>query len=104
MTNQATPEVKAEKQIDLSFFDNLDLKSGTKGSINYAKARAAIESAMESRQTKRWAKQIVIEHLGGIRFSVDQPLRPGQKPKTDDAGNVIKLHSVRFPDGSVARY
>ena len=84
----------------LDLFDKVILDPKVRGSINYAKARAAIEQQTEfNRNEIRTAKQLVIEHLGG-KVEHHQDKQPG----VDGFGNSIVRKSVHFPDGSKARY
>lgn len=66
-----------------------------KRSINYAKARAAIEQEAKNRHEQRQSKQVVIEHLGG-------KLEEAWHERT--ASGIKKHFRVKFPDGSIARY
>lgn len=72
---------------------DVEIDPSVKGSINYAKARAAIEQFAKNRQEKRLCKRIVIEHLHG---KVEQG-------KTLKNGSRLS-NLVRFEDGSVAKY
>ena len=67
-----------------------------KGSINYARARAAIEQVAKNRKQLRELKQIVIKHLDGV---------VEQGHETTQTVGGLKFHNlVKFPDGSKAKY
>lgn len=65
-----------------------------KGSINYAKARAAIDQIAHSRKERRDCRNVVIEHLNGKLEHSEVKTKKG-----------LQLHTyVKFNDGSMARY
>ena len=75
-----------------TILDGVIINPKEKGSIAYAKARAAIEQAAECRNEQRQAKQTVIEYLRGT--IADR--------KQGKFGTVQK--TVTFPDNSQAKY
>lgn len=91
----------SKQEIDMEFFDNIDLDLGVRRSISYAKARSAIEQTMENRKAKRQAKLIVIDFLEGK--VVEEPNQRKHGPE-DAFGNHINRKSVEFIDGSKARF
>lgn len=77
-----------------SVLDGIQLDPKDHASINYAKARCAIERNLNNRAEKRLAKQAVIEHLGGT--VIHPQIEPHQ---TKPLPNY-----VLFADKTKARY
>lgn len=74
--------------------DEIKLDPKDRSSINYAKARCAIERTLKNRAEKRLAKSAVIEHLGG------KLIHPSLEPhQTKPLPNY-----VLFADQTKARY
>lgn len=73
--------------------DSIILDPKARASINYAKARCAIESNLPNRAEKRLAKLTVIEHLGGT------VIHPQQQPHSKPLPNY-----VLFADNTKARF
>lgn len=76
-----------------NLLDSVVLDNHLRGSINYAKARSAIELTAKNRAEKRSAKLVVIEFLQG-------KLHAGKElTKTTHAPNYVV-----FPDNSKAKF
>ena len=112
--------------------NTIELDPKVKASVNYAKARIALESVGGSRRELRLAKKIVIDFLGGEVRSInvaalrgdyareeaeakkigdtdrlavlDKEIRALPKVRTDKFGNPLSVHKVVFNDGSEAKY
>lgn len=114
----------------MDILDTINLDDKTRPSVNYAKAREAIEQAMSNRKQRRICKSAVIELLGGSVITVDpvaeramwaavldnpeatkeekanarERLREAPRVVRDAYGNNIHRRVVVFPDGSQAKY
>lgn len=112
--------------------NNVTLNPKIKSSVNYAKARAAIEEAGMNRRDTRACKAVVIAHLQGVKRSIninelheayareekeareakdkdrmvllDKEIRQLPKVRKDSFGNFLNVHTVKFADGSEAKY
>lgn len=78
--------------MDFNLLKDVTIDLSARRSINYAKARAAIENVASCRKDKRAAKQAIIDHLQGTVVN-GEPDRAGMVKKT-----------VVFPDNSSAKY
>lgn len=77
--------------MNTSILDQIQLDPKVRASINYAKARCAIEEHMPNRAAKRTAKLAVVEFLNGSVQHAD--------PKAH-----IMCNCVVFPDNSKAKF
>jgi hypothetical protein len=87
----ATPVVTTASA---SVLDSIILDPKQRGSINYAKARIAIEESIPNRRDKRLAKLAVVEHLGGVLMH----------PKAVFPMKTPPPNFVQFGDSSKARF
>lgn len=85
----AQPAVGASDVLNSIFFN-----PKARASINYAKARIAIEAAIPQRAKKRAAKLAVVEHLGGQLMH----------PKAVPPQKTPLPNFVLFADSSKARF
>lgn len=64
--------------MNTAILDNIQIDPKARASINYAKARCAIEANLKCRKDKRAAKMVLVEHLGGTIIHPEQ--KSGLKP------------------------
>lgn len=76
--------------------NSIQLDSKARASINYAKARCAIESALPCRKAKRAAKLAVVEHLNGTL------IHPPKSTSKDPSKSLPNY--VLFADNTKARF
>lgn len=80
--------------MNLTLLDSVVIDAKLRPSINYAKARAAIESVAKNRAEKRTAKLAVVEFLHGTLHTGKALNRTGEH-----APNYVV-----FPDNSKAKF
>ncbi len=85
---------KAKIDAVLVKLDSIQIDPKAHASINYAKARCAIEEVFPVRAEKRLAKMTIIEHLHG------QVMHP---PKQTHQKSPLPNY-VQFPDNTKARF
>lgn len=83
--------------MDFSKLEGIRFNARKAGSVNYAVARKAIEAVATNRHEKRACKNEVIKFLSGV-------ILPEPRKVLMRDGQYRLIHSVEFPDGSVAKF
>lgn len=79
-------------QETIKFLETLQINPNNRNSIEYAKARAVIETTLKCRADKRIAKMLVIDHLKG------EIVHP------ENHRHHTLPNFVQFPDTTKARF